>query len=188
MPSYRYQVRNNSGQVQAGVMCPPSGHDSVGDPAEPGRARAVDLGDRGARAAAAGDAQAARQPQAGARSRCWRSRLPSGVMIRAGINLRGAAPRASPVERPTSRSKKVVLQLKQGRGERGKQFSEAIARRNKLFGPLCHNMVQAAEMSGSFSDAARTHSRGHISVKMETQDGGHRHGMRRTSCCPSSTR
>ena len=35
--------------------------------------------------------------------------------------------------------------------ESGKQFSEALSRHPKLFGPLYVNMVRASEMSGSFS-------------------------------------
>ena len=46
--------------------------------------------------------------------------------------------------------RKILLQIKSD-VESGKQFSEAIARHPKLFGPLYVNMVKASEMSGSFA-------------------------------------
>jgi len=46
--------------------------------------------------------------------------------------------------------KKVITQLRTD-VEGGKQFSEALLRHPKLFGPLYVNMVRASEMSGSFS-------------------------------------
>ena len=46
--------------------------------------------------------------------------------------------------------KKIIIGLKND-VESGKQFSEAIQRYPKLFGPLYVNMVRASEMSGSFA-------------------------------------
>ncbi len=70
------------------------------------------------------------------------------VMIRAGIGLRMALEGIA--EQTThAKFKRVILGLKSD-VESGKQFSDALARHPKLFGPLYVNMVRASEMSGSF--------------------------------------
>lgn len=71
------------------------------------------------------------------------------VMIRAGISIRAALEGiAEQVENQKFRD--ILLAIKQD-VESGKQFSEALARYPRLFGPLYVNMVRASEMSGSFS-------------------------------------
>ena len=71
------------------------------------------------------------------------------VMIRAGISLRAALDGiADQITNPKFR--KILLAIKMD-VESGKQFSEAITKYPKLFGPLYVNMVRASEMSGSFS-------------------------------------
>jgi len=70
------------------------------------------------------------------------------VMVRAGISLR-AALEGIAEQTEHARFKTVLLGLKAD-VESGKQFSEALQRHPKLFGPLYVNMVKASEMSGSF--------------------------------------
>ena len=71
------------------------------------------------------------------------------VMIRAGISIRNALDGiAEQVQNQKFRS--ILVQIKLDI-ESGKQFSEAIAKHPKLFGPLYVNMVRASEMSGSFA-------------------------------------
>lgn len=71
------------------------------------------------------------------------------VMIRAGISIRAALEGiADQVANP--RFRRILLQIKSD-VEAGRQFSEAIARHPKLFGPLYVSMVRASEMSGSFA-------------------------------------
>lgn len=71
------------------------------------------------------------------------------VMIRAGISLRAALDGiADQIANPKF---KRVLQAIKSDIESGKQFSEAITKYPKLFGPLYVNMVKASEMSGSFA-------------------------------------
>lgn len=71
------------------------------------------------------------------------------VMVRAGINLRSAVEGiADQTDNP--KFKKILYQIKSDI-ESGKQFSEALTRHPKQFGPLYVNMVKASEMSGSFS-------------------------------------
>ncbi len=71
------------------------------------------------------------------------------VMIRAGINLRAAVDGiADQTENP--KFKQILKGIRQD-VESGKQFSEALTKYPKYFGPLYVNMVRASEMSGSFS-------------------------------------
>ena len=71
------------------------------------------------------------------------------VMVRAGINLRSAVEGiAEQTENP--KFKQILYQIKSDI-ESGKQFSEALTRHPKQYGPLYVNMVKASEMSGSFS-------------------------------------
>ncbi|HEX7008590.1 MAG TPA: type II secretion system F family protein [Phycisphaeraceae bacterium] len=71
------------------------------------------------------------------------------VMVRAGIALRAAIEGiAEQTQNP--RFRQMLFQIKQD-VESGKQFSEALARHPRHFGPLYVNMVRASEMSGSFA-------------------------------------
>ena len=71
------------------------------------------------------------------------------VMIRAGISIRDALDGiADQTENPKFNA--LLTHIKQD-VESGKQFSEALAKHPKYFGPLYVNMVRASEMSGSFS-------------------------------------
>jgi type IV pilus assembly protein PilC len=88
------------------------------------------------------------------------------VMIRAGINLRAALEGiAEQTEHPGF--KKIIVGLKTD-VESGKQFSDAIGRHPKLFGPLYCNMVRASEMSGSFAKMLDRIA-GYIGQQIETR-------------------
>ena len=71
------------------------------------------------------------------------------VMIRAGISIRQALDGIA--EQTTNAKFKSILMEIKGDIESGKQFSEAIAKHPKLFGPLYISMVRASEMSGAFA-------------------------------------
>ncbi len=150
MPNYRYQVRTAGNQVQIGVVSA----DSVAT-------AATLLRNQG------GHVLSVTPMIAGMGGGSWANKLREfnagkpkqkhvldftqqlSVMIKAGINLRAALDGiAEQTEHPTF--KKVITQLKTD-VESGKQFSEAIARHPKLFGPLYVNMTRASEMSGSFA-------------------------------------
>ncbi|MEE9128722.1 MAG: type II secretion system F family protein, partial [Phycisphaerales bacterium] len=62
---------------------------------------------------------------------------------------------------------KILLAIKMD-VESGKQFSEAIAKYPKLFGPLYVNMVRASEMSGSFSRMLDRIA-GYVAQQLETR-------------------
>jgi type IV pilus assembly protein PilC len=151
MPNYRYQIRCNNGQVQTGLMAA----DSVAT------AAAV-LRNQG------GHVLALAPVTAGSDTGAFLQKLRElnqgrprqkhvldfttqlAVMMRAGINLRSALEGiADQTTHPGW--KRVIVGLKND-VESGKQFSQALARHPKLFGPLYINMVRASEMSGSFSE------------------------------------
>ncbi|MFP4224469.1 MAG: type II secretion system F family protein [Phycisphaeraceae bacterium] len=71
------------------------------------------------------------------------------VMIRAGISIR-AAIEGIAEQQTNVKFRDILMSIKQD-VESGKQFSEALAKHPKQFGPLYVNMVRASEMSGSFS-------------------------------------
>lgn len=150
MPNYRYQIRTNGNQIQVGVVTA----DTVATAAAVLRNQGMHV--------------MSLTPMVGGMSdnALWTriKELNHGrpkqkhvldftqqlsVMIKAGINLRAALEGiAEQTEHPAF--KKIITGLKTD-VESGKQFSEAIARHPKLFGPLYVNMVRASEMSGSFA-------------------------------------
>ena len=150
MPQYRYQARQSSGQVQAGVLA-----------AESAAAAATILRNQGSHVLQLVPMQSG----SGARGNSLAAILnyssgPSqkdvldfttqlAVMIRAGISIRAALDGISD-QQQNPKFKKILNQIKLD-VESGRQFSEAINRYPKLFGPLYVNMVRASEMSGSFS-------------------------------------
>ena len=148
MPQYRYQARNGTGGMEAGALA------------------AVDAATAAAMLRGKGLRVVQLSPfQAGSRMKNLNSVLnwSSGpgkkeildfttqlaVMIRAGISIRQALDGIS--EQTTNvKFKKILLDIKSDI-ESGRQFSEAISKYPKLFGPLYINMVKASEMSGAFA-------------------------------------
>jgi len=150
MPNYRYQIRNNAGQVQAGVIAADNATTAAAILRNQG-AHVLALSAQGMGLDAKGLAAKFAELNAGKPSQKhvldFTTQL--AVMVRAGINLRAALDGIG--DQTTHLNfKKVILQLKTD-VEGGKQFSEAIAKHPKLFNPLYVNMVRASEMSGSFS-------------------------------------
>ena len=150
MPNYKFQVRTNSGQVQTGVLSA----DSAGTAATILRnqgAHILSLTAQQQFGGAGGVLAKFKEMNAGkpTQKQILDFTTQLAVMIRAGINLRGAL---DGIAEQTQHQgfRKVLIQLKQD-VEGGKQFSEAIAKHPKLFNPLYISMVKASEMSGSFS-------------------------------------
>ncbi len=149
MPNYRYQSRTSEGRTTVGVL---AAKNAIG----------------AAQALRAQGHQVLQLNPVGSGPQDWKQRLrnfnvssgPSqkdilnftsqlAVMIRAGISIRAALEGiADQSENP--KFKALLLQIKQD-VESGKQFSDALAKHPKHFGPLYVNMVRASEMSGSFS-------------------------------------
>src|SRR3954471_15754287 len=146
MPTYRYESKDASGKVTAGIIS------------------AADLAAASQQLRSRGEYILALQPADGVQKKggfsfdlsfgpgakdvqAFTSQL--AVMIRAGISIRAAIEGISDqVENP--KFKKMLVQMKKD-VESGKQFSEALLRYPKIFSPLYINMVKASELSGGFS-------------------------------------
>jgi type IV pilus assembly protein PilC len=149
MPQYRYQARTTGGEITAGVIAA----DSALGAAQQLRAQGgqvLQLVPLGSSTKNLTEKLKALNYTSGPSQRdVLNMTTQLAVMIRAGISLRAALEGiADQTENP--KFKQVLLQIKQD-VESGKQFSEALAKHPKLYGPLYVNMVRASEMSGSFS-------------------------------------
>src|SRR5262249_20768404 len=150
MPNYRYQIRNAQNQVQIGVVSA----DTVATAAAVLRNQGVHVLSLTPIHATLGNnklIQKIREINAGKpkQKHVLDFTTQLSVMIKAGINLRAALDGIAD-QTDHSGFKKIILGLKTD-VESGKQFSDAIGRHPKLFGPLYVNMVRASEMSGSFA-------------------------------------
>jgi type IV pilus assembly protein PilC len=151
MPSYRFQVRVQDGQSRTGIMQA----DTAGAAAAILRNQGVhvlsiDSMKGGTSSQGLMDALKKLNSSKPSQKHVLDFTTQLAVMIRAGINLRSALDGIADQTVHAS-FKKIIVEIKQD-VESGKQFSEALAKHPKLFGPLYINMVRASEMSGSFSD------------------------------------
>ncbi|MDZ4754603.1 MAG: type II secretion system F family protein [Phycisphaerae bacterium] len=149
MPHYRYQARQSSGQTMTGVVA-----------AENAAAAASILRNQGHHVLQLVPVQQVSSQLSGVLSKFNYSSGPSqkdildfttqlAVMIRAGISIRAALEGIA--DQVQNKKFRRILQQIRTDVESGKQFSEAIAKYPKLFGPLYLNMVKASEMAGSFA-------------------------------------
>lgn len=167
MGSYKYQVRDAAGKLQTGALTADSAASAAAILRNQG-VRVVALTPERESAARASIIEAIRRANAGKPSQKhvldFTTQL--AVMIRAGINLRAAL---EGIAEQTTHSgfQRVIVELRRD-VESGKQFSEALARHPKLFGPLYVNMVRASEMSGSFSQMLDRIA-GYIAQQIETR-------------------
>ena len=147
MPQYRYQARNGTGSIEAGALA-----------AVDAATAAAMLRGKGLRVVQLSPFQGESRMKNLNSILNWSSgpgkkeildfTTQLAVMIRAGISIRQALEGIS--EQTTNvKFKKILLDVKSDI-ESGRQFSEAISKYPKLFGPLYINMVKASEMSGAF--------------------------------------
>src|SRR4051812_39598061 len=149
MPTYRYEIKTSSGQMQAGVLSAAS----MSAASELLRAQQSYI--------------LALAPMDGSRAKSSFSSLLNfslsagpglkdvsnftnqlAVMIKAGISIRQAIEAISDqTENP--KFKEVLNQIRKD-VESGKSFSDALQKHPKVFSPLYINMVKASELSGSF--------------------------------------
>src|SRR6266480_3043825 len=148
MPTYRYESKDRSGKVQAGVL-------NAANMA----AASTQLRARGEYILALAPADDPSLKKRGSINldisfgpglkdvQAFTSQL--AVMIRAGISIRAAIEGISEqVVNP--KFKAMLVQMKKD-VESGKQFSDALMRYPKSFSPLYVNMVKASELSGGFA-------------------------------------
>ncbi len=150
MPQYRFQARQASGQVQVGVLTA----DNAGAAANLLRSQGhhvVSLVPVQTTASQIGSqiTQVINYSSGPSQKDILDFTTQLAVMVRAGISLRAALEGiADQVSNPKFR--KILVSIRTD-VESGKQFSEAIAKYPRHFGPLYVNMVRASEMSGSFA-------------------------------------
>ena len=146
---YRFQARNARGELVAGVLAA----ESVAGAAQALRARGDHVVQLVPMVAAGDDLRAALRKLNYSSGPSQKDILDFttqlAVMIRAGISIRAALEGISE-QVQNQKFRRILLQIKSD-VESGRQFSEAIAKHPKLFGPLYVNMVKASEMSGSFA-------------------------------------
>lgn len=149
MPSYRYEVKNSSGQVQAGVL----NAASMSAASEMLRAQQSYIlslapadGTR-AKSSLSSMLNFSMSPGPGLKEVSnFTNQL--AVMIKAGISIRAALDGiAEQTDNP--KFKEIVTSLRKD-VESGKSFSDALSKFPKTFSPLYINMVKASELSGSF--------------------------------------
>jgi type IV pilus assembly protein PilC len=148
MPQYSYQARNGSGAVEAGGVA-----------AADAATAAAMLRGKGLHVMQLAPAASAARLASLGEKLSWTSgpgkkeildfTTQLAVMIRAGISIRQALDGISE-QTANVKFKKILLQIKADI-ESGRQFSEAISKHPKLFGPLYLSMVRASEMSGAFA-------------------------------------
>ena len=149
MPSYRYEIKQANGQLQAGVMAAAS----MGAASELLRSQQAyimalaPVDTARSKTNFASMLNFAISPGPGLKDVSnFTNQL--AVMIKAGISIRAAIEGiAEQTEHP--RFKEILLQIKKD-VESGKSFSEALGKHPKTFSPLYINMVKASELSGSF--------------------------------------
>ncbi len=148
MPQYQYQVRQPGGTVTRGEIAAASMTEAAGLLRQQG-VQLVDINPGRGGAATFLDRLRNLRIDFGPGLKdvlTFTSQL--SVMIKAGINIRGAVEGvAEQIANPKFR--KIVDQIRED-VESGKAFSEALARHPKVFSPLYINMVRASEMSGNF--------------------------------------
>jgi type IV pilus assembly protein PilC len=167
MPNYRFQVKSQDGKIQSGTMAADSASAAAAILRNQGvHVMAVDQDKGGKKSGGLGEAFSTLNNKKPTQKNVLDFTTQLSVMIRAGINLRAALDGIAD-QTEHKMFKKVINELKSD-VESGKQFSDALARHPKLFGPLYVNMVRASEMSGSFSEMLDRIS-GYIAQQIETR-------------------
>jgi len=168
MPNYRFQVKSQDGKIQSGSMAADSASAAAAILRNQGvHVMAVDQ-EKATKGASGklGELLAAANSSKPTQKHVLDFTTQLSVMLRAGITLRASLDGiADQTDHKTFR--KIINELKAD-VESGKQFSDALARHPKLFGPLYINMVRASEMAGSFSDMLDRIA-GYIAQQIETK-------------------
>lgn len=167
MPQYRFQVKSQDGKVQSGVMSADTASAAATVLRNQGvYVMSVDEQKNGVGKSGLMDILSAANNKKPTQKNVLDFTTQLAVMVRAGINLRAALDGIAD-QTDHKAFKRVINQLKAD-VESGKQFSDALAKHPKLFGPLYVNMVRASEMSGSFSEMLERIA-GYISQQIETR-------------------
>src|SRR5690554_2260768 len=151
MPEYKYQCKNNGGEVVAGVIKAGSLEEASLMIRNKVGGMLLDLSPAGSDGAMSIlDRMREVKVELGPGLKDVLSfTIQLAVMVKAGINIRQAIDGiARQVE--NAKFKKILMQIRQD-VDAGQAFSVAIAKHPKIFSPLYINMVKASELSGSLS-------------------------------------
>ncbi|MCH9022325.1 MAG: type II secretion system F family protein, partial [Planctomycetes bacterium] len=150
MPNYRYELKQTTGKVSAGVIAASSTMEAANSLRSQG-GYILSLTEVAVKKVRGLQGLLAINIQAGPSQKDvlhFTSQL--AVMIKAGISIRSALEGiADQVENVKFRN--ILNQIRQD-VESGKPFSDALIRYPKIFQPLYVNMVKASELSGSFAE------------------------------------
>ncbi len=149
MPQYRYQARHPSGQIRAGVLAADSATTAAAILRKQGHHLLQLVPVQSSTTQWSSKMKALNYSSGPSQKDILDFTTQLAVMIRAGISLRVALEGIAD-QVTNAKFKKILMAIKMDI-ESGKQFSGAIVKYPKLFGPLYVNMVRASEMSGSFA-------------------------------------
>jgi type IV pilus assembly protein PilC len=150
MPTYRYQMTTSGGQTSVGILSADSALAAAQQLRSQGNTVLQLTPISSGSTKSLGDRLKAMNYSSGPSARdVLNFTTQLAVMVRAGISLRAAIEGIAD-QAENQKFKQILMEIKQD-VESGKQFSEALQKHPKLFGPLYVNMVRASEMSGSFS-------------------------------------
>lgn len=148
MPNYRYEIKQSTGQLSAGVLAADSLTAATAMLRSQG-SYILSLTAVATQRASGLSKLLSVNVTTGPSARDvlnFTSQL--GVMIKAGISIRAAL--EGIVGQVDNAKFRVILDQVRRDVEAGKSFSDALARYPKVFSPLYVNMVRASELSGSF--------------------------------------
>ena len=148
MPQYRYQARLSSGRIEAGTVAANDSATAAAMLRKQGH-HILQLNPSIAGPSLSGIRSKLNWSSGPGKKEILDFTTQLAVMIRAGINIRQALDGIAE-QTTNARFKRILLEIKSD-VESGRQFSEAISRHPRLFGPLYINMVRASEMSGAFA-------------------------------------
>lgn len=150
MPTYRYQMKTSGGQTSVGILSADSALAAAQQLRSQGNTVLQLTPINSTSAKSFGERLKALNYTSGPSARdVLNFTTQLAVMVRAGISLRAAIEGIAD-QAENQKFKQILMEIKQD-VESGKQFSEALQKHPKLFGPLYVNMTRASEMSGSFS-------------------------------------
>jgi len=150
MPTYRYQMKTSGGQTSVGILSADSALAAAQQLRSQGNTVLQLTPISSGSAKTLGEKLKALNYSSGPNAKdILNFTTQLAVMIRAGISIRAAIEGIAD-QAENEKFKEILMEIKQD-VESGKQFSEALQKHPKLFGPLYVNMTRASEMSGSFS-------------------------------------
>lgn len=148
MPNFRYEIRQNSGQVSSGVIAADTSTAAAQMlRAQGGYILSLIEDNRNAKLKSIMSMRVDTPPSDKDVLNFTRQ---LAVMIKAGISIRSAL--EGIVDQVENVKFREILDSIRKDVEGGKSFSEALCKYPKVFSPLYINMVRASELSGSFGD------------------------------------